>query len=411
MKFKKAFAGMTAVLLMCFNLSMIPVSAADTYRDVLYSVLNTQKYGDVEFPSSDNISEETFAIADINGDGKKELIISFKNTITAWQKKVIFGKDNLGNIYCEADNLGVSCDFYNNGVLKSYLSHNQSLSSVFYPYQLMQYHSQSGTYEPIATVEAWNKSEHATNYEGTTFPDSIDTSGTGQVYQISIGDTYNQNYVDSSTYRSWLGQYTDSASGWVAPQYWYLTTAGIDYVCELQETNDSPIQTADSGDHNHDGRVDATDAAYILQYAAEIGAGNFTGTLDEYMQNFTSTSVITPTEVVEPPVVTPTEIAEKPDITGYVKVVYPEDLGIVGDGCTFYFVATGGNYDYYRILYTQKINGEDRLPSDDVIQTSASECKLTAGSDIESVTAYVMPCYNDGTMGELFTCTGRSKYY
>jgi len=39
------------------------------------------------------------------------------------------------------------------------------------------------------------------------------------------------------------------------------------------------------GDHNQDGAVDAADAACILQYAAEVGAGLFSGTLPEFMQS------------------------------------------------------------------------------------------------------------------------------
>jgi hypothetical protein len=38
------------------------------------------------------------------------------------------------------------------------------------------------------------------------------------------------------------------------------------------------------GDINGDGKVDASDAAVILEYAAANGAGNFTGTLEEYVK-------------------------------------------------------------------------------------------------------------------------------
>ena len=42
------------------------------------------------------------------------------------------------------------------------------------------------------------------------------------------------------------------------------------------------------GDHNGDGVVNAKDAAVVLQYAAEIGSGNFKGTLPEYVQSHSS---------------------------------------------------------------------------------------------------------------------------
>ena len=40
---------------------------------------------------------------------------------------------------------------------------------------------------------------------------------------------------------------------------------------------------SDPCDLNHDGTVNAKDAALILMYAAEVGAGNFDGTVQEYV--------------------------------------------------------------------------------------------------------------------------------
>ncbi|MBR3629737.1 MAG: hypothetical protein IKN55_04605 [Oscillospiraceae bacterium] len=39
------------------------------------------------------------------------------------------------------------------------------------------------------------------------------------------------------------------------------------------------------GDFNHDGEVNASDATVILLYAAEYGAGKFTGTFEEYLDS------------------------------------------------------------------------------------------------------------------------------
>ena len=37
------------------------------------------------------------------------------------------------------------------------------------------------------------------------------------------------------------------------------------------------------GDFNHDGEVNASDAAIMLIYAAEHGAGTFSGSFEEYV--------------------------------------------------------------------------------------------------------------------------------
>ena len=56
-----------------------------------------------------------------------------------------------------------------------------------------------------------------------------------------------------------------------------------------EDTNPEPTETTPSsrsmGDINNDGEVNAKDAALILVYAAEIGAGNFDGTIEEYVNS------------------------------------------------------------------------------------------------------------------------------
>jgi len=285
MKLKKVFAGMTAVLLVGLNLNLIPASATDSYRDVLYSVLNTQKYGDVQFSvmeGSTKVENNSFAICDINGDGIRELLIKWDDTYMAGMEEAVFSKDAQGNVFCKGE-LGVINDYYDNGVIKSYASHNQTPSS-FWPYGLMRYNPTTQKYELIASVSAWDKSIEST-YEGKTFPDWADTSGTGTVYYITpVGGNYTDTApVDVTDYNAWFQEYTEDASAQIVPEYWHLTATNIDYVCNLLETTTPTAQNTVSGDNNHDGRVDATDAAYILQYSAEVGAGNFTGTLEEYV--------------------------------------------------------------------------------------------------------------------------------
>ena len=49
------------------------------------------------------------------------------------------------------------------------------------------------------------------------------------------------------------------------------------------ETSSSAETSGSKGDINNDGQVNATDAAYILKYAAEVGSGKFEGSIEDYM--------------------------------------------------------------------------------------------------------------------------------
>jgi len=51
------------------------------------------------------------------------------------------------------------------------------------------------------------------------------------------------------------------------------------------ETKASASSSGSKGDINNDGEINAKDAALILVYAAEVGAGNFKGTIEEYVNS------------------------------------------------------------------------------------------------------------------------------
>lgn len=53
----------------------------------------------------------------------------------------------------------------------------------------------------------------------------------------------------------------------------------------IQESTETPVSSGSKGDINNDGEINAKDAALILVYAAEVGAGNFSGTIEEYVKS------------------------------------------------------------------------------------------------------------------------------
>lgn len=60
------------------------------------------------------------------------------------------------------------------------------------------------------------------------------------------------------------------------------------YIAAAADEPTNPTEASSSGskgDINNDGEINAKDAALILVYAAEVGAGNFSGTIEEYVNS------------------------------------------------------------------------------------------------------------------------------
>lgn len=96
--------------------------------------------------------------------------------------------------------------FFENGALMVGFSHNQGLAGdALWPYTLYAINRETGFYEKLATVDAWDKSLRDTDYEGNPFPDEVDKDGDGVVYYIRAAWLNEKaEAVDGETYRNWL---------------------------------------------------------------------------------------------------------------------------------------------------------------------------------------------------------------
>lgn len=180
-------------------------------------------------PTGD-MSENKFAVYDVDNDGKEELIILYSTTITAGMAGCIFAYDSeTGALQTELQEFPL-LTFYNNGIVKALWSHNQGLAGDFWPYNLYQYNPDSDSYVLVGMVDAWDKNYRETDDQNNPFPSDIDKSGTGIVYYIMEDGQYDNTHpADASEYNEWVNAYIGDASE-IQIQYMDLTEENISQI-------------------------------------------------------------------------------------------------------------------------------------------------------------------------------------
>lgn len=135
--------------------------------------------------SVESIEGNLFALHDVDGDGEKELILLWQNAIMAGQVEAVYGYDaGTGQPRQELrDFPGIL--FYDNGTAEGPWSHNQGWGNTFWPYNLHQYRPETGVYEDMGSVDAWDR---ALVSDG--FPQDVDTDGDGMIYFL-LTDNWN----------------------------------------------------------------------------------------------------------------------------------------------------------------------------------------------------------------------------
>lgn len=184
-----------------------------------------------------------FALIDLNGDGAEELIVCWDQACMAGMQGLIYTydypEDALRLLLLEFP----SMTFYESGAVTADWSHNQGWAGRFWPYTLYQYSEESGVYEEIASVDAWDQA--CVEGDGTltnAFPKDTDADGDGLVYYILTGEWYNASRtpmdgnltgqlwgtdpVDGPALEAWLNGYTGGAEPLEIP-YQSLTDVNI----------------------------------------------------------------------------------------------------------------------------------------------------------------------------------------
>lgn len=158
------------------------------------------------------MSDNWFAVMDVDGDGREELIISYSTSSMAGMFEIVYGYDpdtmELTRELLEF----VDTTFYDNGVVIAMASHNHSLNMSFWPYQVYQYNPQTDHYDFVAEVSSWNKMDGGP-ITGEAFPEEIDQDGDGIIYEIhtDLNDTEAVIRYDAQEFNEWTNQYMNGA--------------------------------------------------------------------------------------------------------------------------------------------------------------------------------------------------------
>lgn len=174
----------------------------DAYRAALETIHN-ELYMPVltaQITPYDSIEDESFAIFDIDGDGKEELIVRIMNTYMADMTEVIYGfREETGSLYVELAAFPALTIYP--GVIRADWSHDHGLGGgVLWPYDVYTYDAQRDIYVQGASVDAWTRSVASTR-QGEPYPASVDTDNHGTVYLIT--QEHETRIVSYSDYLGW----------------------------------------------------------------------------------------------------------------------------------------------------------------------------------------------------------------
>lgn len=189
------------------------------YSGVLSQIIAARQLPDGELDTSSldagfgEMRDNHFAVTDIDGDGREELIVSYVNATMAGMEEIIYDYDPaLGELKRELTQWP-ALTYYDNGIIKAEASHNHTHGE-FWPFALYRYQAESDAYQQIAYVHTWDK-EISDVYEDQPFPDELDTDGDGTLFNISEGAEVSYEYEDykynEADFEEWFGGYTEGA--------------------------------------------------------------------------------------------------------------------------------------------------------------------------------------------------------
>lgn len=186
---------------------------------------------DYGFEDNFDISNNQFAVYDIDMDGRDELMISYTTTFMAGMVGIIYDYDSASDTVRKEFLEFPALKFYDNGTVEAEASHNQGMAGEgFWPYTLYQYNKETDAYDQVGIIDAWDQSFAEEDYDGNPFPSHIDVSGTGIVYYIMEGGTYERDTpVDQEEYNQWRNSHVGDA-GQMAIPYMNLTEENINSI-------------------------------------------------------------------------------------------------------------------------------------------------------------------------------------
>lgn len=154
-----------------------------------------------------DISENTFAICDVDHDGKDELVFEYKATYMAAMTAKIYDYDEENDCLKEELSEFPTLHFYDNAIITADISHNHGYAGEFWPYTFYRYNAEDDVYQKVCYVDAWNREVSEAMSSDKEFPEAADKDGDGIVYYVdrqSPDDDIEEDHpIDKDAYDAW----------------------------------------------------------------------------------------------------------------------------------------------------------------------------------------------------------------
>lgn len=187
--------------------------ARETYAALLRDLLNSGALPDGQ-PVEEAPDYDTFAVWDVDGDGREELVLLHTSGITAGMTGYVidFDEGYTGGgapIYIQMSDYPMFT-FYSGGYMTAGASHNQGWAGeVLWPYSLYR-HTEGDRYSCIATVDAWDPNLWPDAYGEESEAAQVHRRSGGAVYFVSytyaseLPDDRRSLVLDRDGYEAWL---------------------------------------------------------------------------------------------------------------------------------------------------------------------------------------------------------------
>lgn len=148
-------------------------------------------------------SGNKFAVCDVDGDGREELLLNVTSASMAGMFESVYDYDPDTGTITEEFRAFPMITYYDNGIAKCEWSHNQGHGAKLWPFTLYEYDSDTDTYVYRGSVDSWDRDLAA---EG--FPSEYDADGDGTVYFLYDDENMTDSTtVDGEEYQQWLDSF------------------------------------------------------------------------------------------------------------------------------------------------------------------------------------------------------------
>ncbi len=196
----------------------------EAYLDLVekMSAKSCNVYGEPIDRLFDDDTMNLFAINDIDGDGKLELIVSWDDAAYVYTWGGVYEYDVDKDEFIDEGLSSMLLTFYDNGVAYLPWYHNQGYGEMT-PYDAYKYDESTDSYKQVLSADSWDK-----DIEPTDYPDNVDVENAGTVYFVGLnGNSIDyENPISKSEYEKIYNQVFENSNP-VELDFYYMSLDGV----------------------------------------------------------------------------------------------------------------------------------------------------------------------------------------